>query len=82
MLRGISIFAIFAAIFPYSRNLTLFSTPVLDEDSKAWKKLEPKDIEAGGMQLLRTLQGNYITQGGKPKAVKGDVIANYRMFED
>ena len=63
----------FRSALNLSRNLTLFSAPVLDEDARAWKKLQPKDIEAGAIQLLKALQGNYISQGGKPKAVKGDV---------
>ena len=63
----------FRSALNLSRNLTLFSVPVLDEDARAWKKLQPKDIEAGAIQLLKALQGNYISQGGKPKPVKGDV---------
>eukprot|EP00438_Fugacium_kawagutii_P014564 Skav232307 [mRNA] locus=scaffold882:595493:597445:- [translate_table: standard] len=63
----------FRSALNVSRNLSLFSTPVLDEGVRAWKKLAPKDIEAGAIQLLRALQGNYVSQGGKPKPVKGDV---------
>eukprot|EP00438_Fugacium_kawagutii_P017484 Skav217980 [mRNA] locus=scaffold496:402099:408191:- [translate_table: standard] len=63
----------FRSALNLSRNLSLFSVPVLDEGARAWKKLAPKDIEAGAIQLLRALQGNYISQGGKPKPVKGDV---------
>ena len=65
--RGI---CIFRSALNLSRNLTLFSVPVLDEDVRVWKKLQPKDIEAGAIQLLKALQGNYISQGGKPKAVQ------------
>ena len=63
----------FRSALNLSRNLTLFSVPVLDEDAGTWTKLQPKDIEAGALQLLKALQGNYITQGGKPKAVNGDI---------
>eukprot|EP00438_Fugacium_kawagutii_P008899 Skav215707 [mRNA] locus=scaffold2573:242958:252224:+ [translate_table: standard] len=63
----------FRSALNLSRNLSLFSKPVLDEGARAWKKLAPKDIEAGAIQLLRALQGNYISQGGRPKPVKGDV---------
>ena len=63
----------FRSALNLSRNLTLFSTPVLDEDARSWKRLQPKDIEAGAFQLLKALQGKYITHEGKPKAVNGDI---------
>ena len=56
-----------------SRNVALFSGPVLDEEKAKWRTLEPKDIEQGAVQLLKALQGTYVTQGGKPKAVNGDI---------
>eukprot|EP00438_Fugacium_kawagutii_P001459 Skav211876 [mRNA] locus=scaffold1431:374175:389938:+ [translate_table: standard] len=47
----------FRSALNLSRNVTLFSAPVLDEGARVWKKLVPKDIEAGAIQLVRALQG-------------------------
>ena len=69
----------FRSALNLSRNLTLFSVPVLDEDARAWKKLKPKDIEAGAIQLLKALQGNYISQGVSLSQSK-EMLANCRMF--
>ena len=69
----------FRSALNLSRNLTLFSVPVLDEDARAWKKLQPKDIEAGAIQLLKALQGNYISQGVSLSQSK-EMLANCRMF--
>ena len=56
-----------------ARNIALFSGPVLDEDKGTWRTLAAKDVEEGAVQLLKALQGTYVTQGGKPKAVNGDI---------
>ena len=56
-----------------ARNIALFSGPVLDEDKGTWRTLAAKDVEQGAVQLLKALQGTYVTQGGKPKAVNGDI---------
>ena len=61
------------------QSYIIHSVPVLDEDARAWKKLKPKDIEAGAIQLLKALQGNYISQGVSLSQSK-EMLANCRMF--
>ena len=63
----------FRSCLNLTRNIALFSGPVLDEDKGTWRTLAAKDVEQGAMQLLKALQETYVTQGGKPKAVNGDI---------
>ena len=44
-----------------------------EDETGKMRRLTPKDIEDGALQLLRSLQGCYISKGGKPKPVNGDV---------
>ena len=56
-----------------TRNVSSFAGPVYDENSNAWRRLKPADIQAGAQQLVKALRGHYIDKNGKPKAVKMDV---------
>ncbi|CAK9113461.1 unnamed protein product, partial [Durusdinium trenchii] len=55
------------------RSLAVFEGPVMEDETGKMRRLTPKDIEDGALQLLRSLQGCYISKGGKPKPVNGDV---------
>ena len=64
---------LFRSTVNLSRTVHTYGTPVYDEQTRKFRTLTARDIEAGAVQLVRALNAQYIDATGKPRPVNGDM---------